>query len=178
MDWWERRRILGQQMATKRRLYLDLRFWNDLCDVNFRSSKDSCSAELLVALRGAVRNRNLVCPVEFHVVEELHRQRIPEKRHATLALIDELSLRTVLAAPPDRLFIEVLRLVQGLIARNPPTTAPVDEMWTRPMFAAGHDLPELETPELPAALVARLRSEMHDEWWTMGFVELFANAGP
>ena len=178
MEWWQRRRALGEEMLTKRRLYLDVRFWNDLCDAHLGSSKDPGSTGLLVALREAVADGDLVCPVEFHVVEELHRQRLPEKRHATLTLVDELSRRTVLLAPTDRLFLEVLRLIQGLIAGSAPTTPPVDEIWTRPLFAVGHDFPELKAPELPAALVAELRSQMHEEWWAMGFVELFAITGP
>lgn len=177
MEWWRRRRILSEEMSTKRRLYLDVRFLNDLCDAGLGSSKDSKAAALLAALRASVCTGNVVCPVEFHVVEELHRQKIPEKRHATLTLIDELSRRTVLASPADRLFLEVLRLVQGLVAGVAPTAPPVDEMWTRPLFAAGHDFSELEAPELPSAVVEQLRSEIHDQWWAMGFVELFALTG-
>lgn len=177
MEWWRRRRILGEEMSTKRRLYLDVRFWNDLCDADLGSIRDLRAADLLAALRVAVRDGNVVCPVEIHLVEELHRQRIPEKRHATLALVDELSRRTVLAAPTDRLFLEVLRLIQGLMAGRPPANPPVDEMWTRPLFAVSHEFPDLDAPGLPHAIADQLRSQFQDELWGMGFVELFAVTG-
>lgn len=178
MEVWQRRRELGQQVAKQRRLSLDVRFWNDLCDAELGVSPVQESGTLLMTLRRSVAAGNLICPVEFHVVEELHKQRIPEKRLATIALIDELSARTVLASPPDRIFLEVLRFVQGAIAGAPPISAPLEEMWTRPMFAAGHSMPVLEAPPgLPADVVERVRMDCEAKWWEFGFAELFAYVG-
>jgi len=178
MDLWQRRRDLGTIVAKTRRLYLDVRFWNDLCDAELGTARSTQAKELLDDLRNTVASGELLCPVEFHVVEELHRQRIPEKRLISLRLVDELSQRTVLLSPPERLFLEVLRLVQGLVVQTPPTVVPLEEMWTRPMFALGHDFPQLESLDAPSALVEQLRNETEDEWWGFGFVELFAVTGP
>jgi hypothetical protein len=178
MELWRRRRQLGEEVSAKRRLYLDVRFWNDLCDAELGAAKDARPGQLLAALRSSTARGDLVCPVECHVVEELHRQEIHEKRQATLSLIDELSRRTVLLSPPDRLFLEVLRLVQGLVAGTPPTRPPVEEMWTRPMFAIGHDFPELEAPGLPPEVAETLRHQMEEELWAFGFVDLFTMTGP
>lgn len=178
MDLWRRRRDLGTEVAQTRRLYLDVRFWNDLCDAQLGVAREAQSKELLPALRNAVETGELICPVEFHVVEELHRQTLPDKRHMSLTLVDELSRRTVLLSATERLFLEVLRLVQGLVAETPPTAAPLEEMWTRPMFACGHDFPTLEAPGLPAILVDQIRTEMEDQWWNFGFVDLFTMTGP
>jgi hypothetical protein len=111
MEFWERRRELGLVLAKKRRLYLDVRFWNDLCDAELGVPNTSAAQTLLRTLPTAILNRNVVCPVAFHIVEELHRQKITEKRAATLALVDELSSRTVIISPDERLFLEVQRLV-------------------------------------------------------------------
>jgi len=54
MELWERRRMLGQRVAGQRRLYLDLRFWNDLCDVEPGLSRDPQNVECLTVLRSAV----------------------------------------------------------------------------------------------------------------------------
>src|SRR5471032_2913786 len=104
MHIWQRRRELGLRVAAQRRLSLDLRFWNDLCDAELGVSQSAGAVRVLAIIRRLVASSDLVCPVEFHLVEELHKQRKPEKRAATLALIDELSARTVLLAAPDRVF--------------------------------------------------------------------------
>ncbi|GAC1415589.1 MAG: hypothetical protein NVSMB53_14220 [Gemmatimonadaceae bacterium] len=96
----------------------------------------------------------------------------------SLTLVDELSRKTVLVSPTERLFLEVLRLVQGLIAETPPVGAPLEEMWTRPMFALGHDFPRLEAPHVPSTLVDQLRTDTEDELWSFGFVDLFTMTGP
>src|SRR5947208_3219055 len=121
MELWERRRELGHRVAKQRRLSLDLRFWNDLCDAEIGSPRGAAAGTLLGQLRRLAASGELVCPVEFHLVEELHKQRSSEKRLATIALIDELSSRTVLASAPDRIFLEVLRFIQGAVAGKPPT---------------------------------------------------------
>ena len=178
MELWERRRELGIRVAKQHRLSLDLRFWNDLCDAELGIPADPCVAALLAKLRRLVAIGELVCPVEFHLVEELYKQRSSQKRLATIALIDELSSCTVLVSAPDRVFLEVLRFIQGAVAGAPPTSPPLNEVWTRPLFAAGHSLPELEAPPgLPPIVVEQLREELEAEWWEFGFAELFARTG-
>jgi hypothetical protein len=177
MDLWQRRRELGIQVSKKRRLYLDVRFWNDLCDAELGVHRNVSSKELLSALTDEVARGDVICPVEFHVVEELHRQKDLEKRAITLRLIDLLSSRTVLVSPTERLFLEVLRLVQGLAAQTPPVSAPLGEVWTRPMFAVGHDLPPFEAPFLPPEVVTQLRSDFESTWWSFGFTEMFEQTG-
>lgn len=178
MALWQRRKELGAELAAKTRLYLDVRFWNDLCDAELDKARTPADGELLRALREKVASGKLACPVEVHVVEELHRQSISEKRAATLALIDELSTRAVLLSPTDRLFLEVLRLVQGAIAGSPPVTPPYLEIWTRPPFAIAHDFSEFDAPHLPRESVEFARAEMEADWWKFGFVELFEITGP
>lgn len=173
---WRRRTELGQAVVRKRRLFLDVRFWNDLCDAD-AGHPGSEEKRLLDAIRLAKQSGSLICPVEFHLVEELHRQQVPDKRERTLRLVDELSDKTILLSAPERIFLEVLRFVESLARGEQPTAPPLVEMWTRPAFLAGHYDPPLDAPGIPAEVLQRLLAAFEEEWWNFGFVDLFSVAG-
>lgn len=178
MELWERRRELGVQTTARRRLYLDLRFWNDLCDAALGDNERPDAVSCLRRLRTAVATGTVVCPVEFNVVAEVCKQRLPSKQAATLRLIDELSRRTVIVNARERMFLECLRLVQGLLAQRTLSGPPIAEIWTRPLYVAGHDFPELPTPGgMPPQSVARLRAGFEAELWDFGFEQAIALSG-
>ena len=99
-------------------------------------------------MESAVRQEILLCPSSALVFAELAEQRLPEKREATAGLMDRLSRGLVLASPPDRVFLEVLRFVQSAVAGAPFPHAPLGEVWTCPSFAFGHT----DTQALPESI--------------------------
>lgn len=177
MELWERRRSLGREILAKRRLYLDLRFWNDFCDAELGLKVPDGTEAALRALRSAVRDGDVVCPVECYAVREAHSQRLGDKLCVTLGLFDELSSKTAMVMPFERVFLEFLRFSQGAMRGVVPAGAPADEMWTRPMFVVGHRLPNAPPIGLPAAVEAHLQAEFVNACWAFGFAEIFDVAG-
>ena len=178
MELWRRRRLLGHQTIAKRRLYLDVRFWNDLCDAELGENQTASALDCLAFLRRHVAEGLLVCPAEFNVVAEVYKQKLPAKQAATLCLIDELSQRTAIAKARERMFLECLRLLQGALQQTPPTAPPSTEVWTRPLFVAGHEMPDLPAPDgIPPAVVNSLRDEFDAELWEYGFERMVDLAG-
>ena len=166
---WRLRRFLAEQLRTRRLLYLDLRYWNDLCDVAIGESNDATATQLLEALRAAVTSGKVLCPIEYHTFAELYKQRLPGKRRATARVIDELSLGVVLVSPPERCFLEALRLIQALQEGRSPPLAPRDEVWTKVAFLMGH----LDPPnDFPEEMSEFLTSHFHVHLWDFGFSEL------
>lgn len=177
MELWERRRDLGQRVIRQRRLYLDLRFWNDFCDAEVGEPATSATRDCLLALRAFVARGDVVCPIEYHIFSELNKQRRADKREATANIVDELSGKTTLVSPFERVFIEILRFSQALVAGRGCSDPPLGEMWTRPMYLIGHEYPELPRTGLPAEMDQQFQREFADELWNFGFLDMVSLSG-
>jgi hypothetical protein len=171
----ELRRHLGHSLNGKRLLYLDLLYWNDLCDVALGDTTDADRVALLAQLREKAVAGSVVCPIEHTIFVELYKQRLPEKRQATARLIDELSSGVVMVSPPERLVLEALRLIQALLAKLPLPAVPREEVWTKPAFVLGHG--ELTSKSMKPDDLARLNSLFRTKLWDVGFLELLEQLG-
>jgi hypothetical protein len=164
---YELRRDLGQSLLTKHRVYLDTKFWNIFCDVQHRAVIGGAEYEALSMIRSLVQRGTLACPAEYYVLQELLRQRLPDKRETTAALIDELSGGAMIASADDRVMLEVLRFAQAALRGTIEGAPPIDEVWTRPAFALGHLTPE--NPGLPDHLHAWAVERTMEELWALSF---------
>lgn len=61
---WELRRTLAASVMPKCRIYLDLNYWNALCDAELGEARDAQAAELLEVLSECVNAGMHVCPIE------------------------------------------------------------------------------------------------------------------
>lgn len=84
---------LGQSIASRRKIYLDARFWIILRDAALGVRTDPVARKLLHHLRRGVAAGRLVCPVSASMFLELMKQAYsPGRRIGTAELIGELSL--------------------------------------------------------------------------------------
>lgn len=173
----ELRSTLADSLRTKRRLYLDLMYWNHLCDAELGVARSPEHAELLSDLRKLVREQAVICPIEFTIFAELYKQRLPEKRAATARLIDELSGGVTLVSPIDRCMIEALRVIEGLAseAKIAPAKPPFAEVWTKVAFLVGHG--RVRAKGLSAEQEEHIDGLFRHHLWDVSFEELFGHLG-
>ena len=170
---WKLRKDLGERAMSRPRLYLDQRYWNDLCD-GFLGVNDPALSRLGL-LESAVSDGCLVCPGGALALSELAEQRVPAKRDATAEVIDLLCGGVALLAPPDRLFLEVLRFVQACPASSPFPVAPADEVWTAPAFVYGHEGVPTLPEDLPGA--DQLNATLMEEYAAFGYRDIVRSGG-
>jgi len=169
------RRQLAASLKGKRLLYLDLLYWNHLCDTALNPSSSDERSALLASLRLHVRSGSVVCPIEFTTFLELHKQRLLDKRRLTAELIDELSTGLVIISPPERCFLEAIRFVQSGQGGDEAPVAPREDVWTRPAFVVGHG--ELVSKTMKADDLERLQDLLRDRLWGMGFTNVLQQFG-
>ena len=115
----------------------------------------------------------MLCPLHLHALTELKKQSIDDKRRLTAAIMDRLSHGLTLIAPPERVTLEVLRLVQSLALHKERILPPRDEVWTKPAFILG-------SPSFPRKGVS---AQAHDwasrmaegELWSMSLAQIEAH---
>jgi len=84
---------LGRSIASRRKIYLDARFWIILRDAELGIRTDPAALKLLHHLRRGVAGGLLVCPISASMFLELMKQPYsPGRRIGTAQVIDELSL--------------------------------------------------------------------------------------
>lgn len=171
MKLWERRRVLAQQRRGSRSLYLDVRFWNDLCDAKSGRSSEPDARDLLRELSEAVACGRVYCPIEFNVFLELTKQQLVDKRLVTAELFDQLSLKTVIVFAPERLFLEVLRAIQAAKRGVILTAPPRDEMLTRPIYCFGHIGVTQQLEGVTEEMAREIEHLANDAAWEFGFAD-------
>lgn len=169
-----RRRIiaLGESISSKKKLYLDSRYWIFLRDAALGRPKHPSHAELLERLRGAVRSGVALCPIADVAFIELMKHADPPTRLATARLMDELSQGAALATEQERVNEELAHFMMTAGAR--PELHPLAHLaWVPPCYALGITCPDAASLDPSDNLV--LQKALADACWQMP-LEYFVEA--
>lgn len=160
---------LGESLATKKAIYLDMRFWIIARDVVLGRLIDPISTAILETLRNVVQNDLAFCPVSETTFLELLKQADESTRRATAALIDELSMGIALIPADVRLNTEVAHFLHT--ARSPGNVEPLEHLvWTKLAYVLGAAHPS-HTP-FDAAEERILQKAFVDHMWDVPLVGL------
>lgn len=156
-----RRRLLeaGTALLGKRKLYLDTNFWVALRNAAAGNGSED-AVRLLEALRSAVAEGWLICPLSEAIFIELFNQSDLSTRAATAEIMAALSGNFALLDPEARLATEVMHFFRKSFG------ADVHDMqelvWTRAAFIFGpmHPVPQAE---FPPEIVLALQKSVFDD---------------
>ena len=110
---------LGQALARRRGIYLDMNYWIKLRDAS-QGRGTTTSRHLLSVLRRGVEEGVVFCPISEAVFIELMKQEDLASRLATASLIDGLSLGATLALETERISTEIRYFVNWVNGRGNP----------------------------------------------------------
>src|SRR6266699_5009890 len=108
---------LGKLVSTRRKLYLDTRYWIFLRDAAMGRPRRPEHSELLELLRGAVQSGVALCPISDVGYLELTKQTDPVTKLETTRLVDELSLGIALLTEESRVGTELAHTMSELGAK-------------------------------------------------------------
>jgi hypothetical protein len=118
-------------VLTRKRIYLDTRYWLFLRDAELGRPLKPLHVELLDVLRTGVQSGRLLCPIGDSTFFELLKQSDTETRMATARLIDTLSLGVVVQNAADRLRMELVLFLTSVIGKQIVPGPPVDRVWMK-----------------------------------------------
>lgn len=166
---------LSRKIASRRKIYLDLRFWIILRDAALGIREDDKSQLLLRLLRHGVKAGALLCPISAAIFFELMKQPfVPERRIATASLADELSMGVSLMRQ-DR--IQATEIASFMIAAS--GSEGLHDMqelvWTKAAYVLGDVYP---VPKgVPAETVIEMQIMFFDLLWTMRLSDMVEQIG-
>ena len=126
---------LGKEIAKKRAIYLDTKFWILLRNAD-RNEGTIASKELLAQLRQAVGANRVFCPISPAVFMELLKQDSMASRLATADLIDQLSRGCTIINTEERIRIEIEDFIRCM-AELPRPHAPKTLVWRKLAYVLG-----------------------------------------
>jgi hypothetical protein len=171
----ERQIQLGREIASRKKIYLDTRYWIIARDAELGIRTDAASRKLLHFLRRGVADGSLICPISASVLMEVLRQPFStDRRIATARLIDELSLAVSLLDPERLLATEICRFFLTSVGGS--ELYEMQELiWTKTANSFGESHPS------HAALSAQdnlnLQKLFFDEMWKCSLSEMVAMLG-
>lgn len=166
---------LGQALADRQAIYLDVRYWLFLRQALLGNDDVTPKGKLLQLLREAVKSGKVFCPISESVFLELLKQSDPESRLRTAKLIDELSLGVSLLSQRERVATELAHLLYS--SQNAADVHPLRHLiWTKLPYVLGF-LHPTETAIDAASLLA-IQKAFFDKMWTIDLVKMMEMFGP
>lgn len=160
---------LGIEVTKKYCIYLDLRFWILLRDVELYKNKTPNLVELLSQLKRLVDNGVAVCPISESIFIELMKQSNPENRTATSELIDRLSLGITLIVNHQRVSQELCNAIYGQAGAS--NLFPIDALvWIKLAYVLGETHPYQTPFEANEELV--IQKSFFDHMWKISLSEM------
>ncbi len=160
---------LGIEVASKYRIYLDLRFWILLRDVELGRNNNQDLIQLLCRIKSLVDDGLAICPISETVFVELMKQSDHETRFATTKLIDRLSLGVSLIVNPERINQELCNAIYSLAGTE--NLIPIDQLvWTKLSYILGENHPHQTLFEPSEELV--IQKSFFDHMWGITLTDM------
>ena len=126
---------LGRELASKRAIYLDTKYWILLRDADINDAIAG-PTQLLRTLRKGIADGKIFCPISETVFVELFKQQSLQSRLKTATLIDELSLGVAIVGLQDRVFAEIEYLIRSSL--DSPAPEPLEHLvWQKLSYVLG-----------------------------------------
>jgi len=160
---------LGIEVRSKYRIYLDLRFWILLREIELGINSNQDLVLLLLKIKRLVDDGVVICPISESVFVELMKQNDPETRKATSELIDCLSLGVTLIVQPQRVNQELCNAIYTHAGAD--NLIPLDTLiWTKLTSIFGEAHPYQTPFEASEELV--IQKSFYDHMWGISLTEM------
>jgi hypothetical protein len=165
---------LAKSLESRKALYLDIKFWIILRDVELGLQKDALEKELLAELREKVLHGAVFCPISDTTFGEMLKNADLSRRIAVAALMDELSLGVTIIPYNVRVGTELAHFLHS--ARTPEDVHPLKHLvWSKLSYVMGFVHPN-GTPFKPADELV-MQKMLFEHMWTLSMKEIIRLIG-
>lgn len=161
---------LSADLAGRRPIYLDLRFWVIAREVRTGIRDDPRERKLVYHLERLARQGRIFCPISATTFVELMKIGDDARRKATLDVIDELSLGVSLLPEPERIEDELEALVRSSLT---PNAIVLPRVWTRLAYTMGNFYGSDD--RFPQATQLVIQKAFFDHLWQQPLTTVAAN---
>ncbi len=171
----EHRLSLGKSIQNRKKIYLDTKYWGDLCDVSLGKNTDTSLIEIYNILIKLVQEKKIICPLSYRIYSELRKQKDTCRLHETAKIMELLSENVMIIYETERIDFELRSFLANIIKKDSEHEADI-YVWSKASFLMGHIIPE-DLPFLSNQENEWLQKEFFKEMWEHPFSELINKMG-
>lgn len=170
-----KRTQLAYEISSKKKIYLDTKYWALLRDVRLGKSSTTALVALLQRLEELVQCGAALCPLNADIFFEVFTQEDPATLAASVALMVELSGGVCLVPMTERFPMEVFHFLESNIHGGDGVYTLDELMWTKAAYIIGFVTPDCYL--LDANANARIQKEFADYLWTLEMTDYLNTLG-
>lgn len=167
----EHRIALGEKIKNRRKIYLDIKYWGDLCDVSLGKNSDTTLNEIYNILIKLVQEKKIICPLSYRIYSELGKQKDINRLHETARIMEFLSENVIIISETERIDYELSYFLYAQNIDKNSLYEPNVFVWSKASFVMGLVTPEY-LPFFSNQENEWLQKEFFKTIWEYSFSEL------
>lgn len=171
----EHRITLGESIKNRRKVYLDIKYWGDLCDVSLGKNIDTSLIEIYNILIRLVQEKKIICPLSYRIYSELRKQKDINRFRETSKMMELLSENVMILFETERIDYELLYFFYAQNMDQDLLYEPDIFVWSKASFVMGQVIPE--NPFLSNQENEWIQKEFFKAMWEYPFSELVNKVG-
>ena len=166
---------VSQEVNKKIKIYLDTKYWVDICDVTRGVKKNDDINKIYTFLKNKVKNNEVICPISEVLFKEVLRQSDKDSLTHTLKIIDELSQGIIICSEKERFSLELYNFFYHILEIE------TDEVLRENFWCKGViNIYGLQIPDIPNftdEIKYTLQRNLYDEVQRYSFLDYFNKVG-
>jgi len=135
---------LSELINKKIKIYLDTKYWVDICDVILNKKDCKDVEKIYLILKKGVKENRLICPISYRIFKEILKQSDEDSLRQTIEIIDELSQGSILREERERLSLELFNFFYDTLNVEIDRKAR-ENYWDFIINILGYSMPEFPT---------------------------------
>ena len=170
----KKRHQLCEEISSRKKIYLDTKYWIYIRDVELGRSNDKILSEILGELRNLVKNKIAICPISDEIFYELLLQTDPTTLNQTVKLIDEFSQGVAILSSEERVMYEILYFFNSFYVGNEQMQPQEETVWSKVSYIYGLTHP---TNEIWGAEELVIQKAFFDQMWSLSLADVTNTMG-
>jgi len=170
----KRRHQLCDEISSKKKLYLDTKYWIYIRDVALERSNDIILKQILDGLRDLVKREIAICPISDEIFYELLLQTDPVTLNQTVELIDELSQGVAILSSEERVMYETLYFFNWFYNGNNKLHPQEETVWSKVSYIYGLTHPSNEMWGEDEQVIQKA---LFDQMWSLSLADVTKTIG-
>ena len=168
---------LGKDVAGRKKIYLDTKYWVDFCNIVLKKSIDKSVSEIYEYSKELVEKNKVIFPISYRIYVELLRQSDDETLFETVKIMDYLSQGVAIISEEERVELEILYFLRKNTqkAKKFDLHEPMELTWTKIVNIFGVISPQLKQVSLEESL--KIQKLFFDDTWDMNLYEMLSTMG-
>lgn len=165
---------LGESIKNIKKIYLDTKYWVDLCDVSLGKKNDVHLSEIESTCMELVASNKAIFPISYRIFMEVLKQTDEKSLRRTVELIDQFSKGIVIISEEERFDYELRHFFRSQ-THSSELFEPSVFIWNKMPYVLGLTKPNLEA--FSTEINEEIQKRFFDHMWNISLSDMIDTMG-